>query len=128
MVQDSNSITHAKFRIWLRPDGIVQIVWFPRTLVALADANAAVEGLAKIGGGKPRALLVDMRDTGAQDRATRAAWTSRSDLQLATALIVGTPLSRVMGNVFINMSRPRIPTRLFHNEASAVRWLLKFVH
>ena len=86
MDQDTNSITHAKFRMWLRPDGIVQIVWFPHTLVALADANAAVEGLAKVGGGKPRALLVDMRDTGAEDRATRAAWTMATTIRASSAV------------------------------------------
>ena len=27
---DSGVITHPKFRAWLRPDGIVRIVWTPR--------------------------------------------------------------------------------------------------
>ncbi len=127
MDRETGVITHPKFRMWLRPDGIVQVVWVPRTAPLLEDAIAALEGLAQIAGGRRRALLVDMRDTGAQDRATRTAWTSRSDLQSATALIVGTPLSRIMGNVFINMSRPPTPVRLFDNEASAVAWLTRFV-
>jgi hypothetical protein len=27
----SGVITHPKFRAWLRPDGIIQIVWTPQT-------------------------------------------------------------------------------------------------
>jgi hypothetical protein len=127
MDRDSGVITHPKFRMWLRPDGIVQIVWGPRTTALLEDATAALEGVSRLTGGRRKPLLVDMRDTGAQDRATRAEWTRRSDLQSATALIVGTPLSRMVGNVFINMSRSPIPTRLFDDEASAVAWLKAFV-
>ena len=127
MDHDSGVITHPKFRMWLRPDGIVQLVWVPRTTALLEDATAALEAMAQLTGGRRRPLLVDMRDTGPQDRLGRAEWTSRTDLSSAVALIVGTPLSRMAGNLFINMSRPPTPTRLFDTEASAVAWLQKFV-
>jgi hypothetical protein len=45
----------------------------------------------------------------------------------AIALIVGTPLTRMMGNLFLSMSKPQFPTRLFDNEASALAWLQEFV-
>src|ERR1035437_8513907 len=96
MDHDSGVITHPKFRMWLRPDGIVQLVWAPRTTVLLEDATAALEATAQLTGGRLRPLLVDMRDTGPQDRLARAEWTSRTDLSSAVALIVGTPLSRMM--------------------------------
>jgi hypothetical protein len=127
MVDDSSVITHPKFRMWLRPDGIVQVVWAPRTTALLEDATATLEAMAQLTGGRRRPLLVDMRDTGSQDRATRAEWTSRSDLQSAVALIVGTPLSRMLGNLVIRASKPPFPVRLYDNEVSAVAWLQKFV-
>ena len=127
MDRDSGVITHPKFRIWLRPDGIVQMVWAPRTTALLEDATAALEATAQITDGRRSPLLVDMRDTGPQDRPTRAEWTSRSDLSSAVALIVGTPLSRIVGNLFIRVNRPQFPVRLFDNEASALAWLLEFV-
>jgi hypothetical protein len=68
-----------------------------------------------------------MRDTGPQERRTRAEWSSRSDLQSAVALIVGTPLSRMMGNLLLRVTKPPFPIRLYDNEASAVAWLQKFV-
>lgn len=127
MDRDVGVITHPKFRMWLRPDGIVHVVWAPRIAVLLEDATAALEAMSQLTGGRRSPLLVDMRDTGPEDRATRAEWTRRSDLQSATALIVGTPLSRIVGNLFINMSRPPAPTRLFDDEAAAVAWLKAFV-
>ena len=123
----SDVITHPKFRMWLRPDGTVQVVWVPRTTALLEDATATLEAMAQLTGGRRRPLLVDMRDTGPQDRRTRAEWSSRSDLQSAVALIVGTPLSRMMGNLLLRVTKPPFPIRLYDNEASAVAWLQKFV-
>jgi hypothetical protein len=113
--------------MWLQPDGIVQLVWAPRTTVLLEDATAALEEMAQLTGGRPSPLLVDMRDTGPLDRPTRAELTRRSDLQSAVALIVGTPLSRMMANFFLSVSKPPFPTRLFNNETSALAWLQAFV-
>jgi hypothetical protein len=127
MVDDSGAITHPKFRMWLRPDGIVQVVWVPGTTAYLEDATAALEAMAQLTRGRRSPLLVDMRDTGSQDRATRAQWTSRNDLSSAVALIVGTPLSRMMGNLFLRMNKPKFPVRLFDDETSAIAWLDGFV-
>ena len=125
--QDTGVVSHPKFRMWLRPDGIVQVVWISRTTAHLEDATATLDAMAKLTRGRRSPLLVDMRDTGAQDRHTRAEWTSRSDLQSAVALIVGTPLSRMLGSLLLMVNKPRFPVRLFDNEASAVAWLKGFV-
>jgi hypothetical protein len=127
MDHDSGVITHPKFRMWLRPDGIVQVVLAPRVAIVLEDATATSEAMAQLTGGRQSPLLVDMRDTGPQDRAARAVWARPSAPLSAVALIVGSPLSRMMGNLFISSNRPTTPTRLFDNEASAVAWLQAFV-
>jgi hypothetical protein len=72
-------------------------------------------------------LLVNIHDNGPEDRKTRAEWTRRSDLLSAIALVVKTPLSRMIGNLFLTVSRPPFPVRLFDNEASALVWLEGFV-
>jgi len=127
MGRDSGVITHPKFRMWLRPDGIAQLVWAPRVAIVLEDATATIEAMAQLTGGRRSPLLVDMRDTGPQDRATRAVWARPSVPLSAVALIVGSPLSRMMGNLFISANRPTTPTRLFNDEASALAWLQAFV-
>ena len=125
--QDTNVITHPKFRMWLRPDGIVQVVWLSRASAHLADATATLDAMASLTRGRQSPLVVDMRDTGPQDRRTRAEWTSRPGLQSAVALIVGTPLSRMLGNLILMVNKPRFPVKLFNNEADAVAWLLEYV-
>ena len=121
--QDTGVITHPKFRMWLRPDGIVQLVQSPQSTVLLEDARAAMEAMRQLTGDRRTPLLVDMHNAGSQDRRTRAEWTSRSDLQSAVALIVGTPLSRKLGSLLLKVNKPPFPIRLFDDEESAVAWL-----
>ncbi len=68
-----------------------------------------------------------MHDAGQMDRAGRVEVARRDDVVSAVAVIVGTPLSRMMGNLFIHVSRPRMPLRLFEDEASALAWLQEFL-
>jgi hypothetical protein len=127
MNDETGVITHPKFRMWLRPDGIVQAAWVPASGMVLEDAISASEAVAQLTGGRRSPLLVDVRDSGPSDRPARLEFARRDDLVSAVALIVDTPLSRVLGNFFINVSRPLMPTRLFDNEASALAWLQGFV-
>jgi hypothetical protein len=127
MDHDSGVITHPKFRIWLRPDGIVQVVLTSRATMVLEDVIAALEAMAQLTGGRRSPLLMDLHDVSPQDRSVRMELARRDDLVSAVALIVGTPLSRMMANFFLSVNKPLYPTRLFDNEASALAWLLEFV-
>jgi len=118
-------ITHPKFRIWLRRDGVVQLVWAPQVATGLEDAIAAADAMARLTDGRQAPLLVDTHDAGPQDRAARMEFVRRGDLVSAVALIVATPLSRMMGDFFLTVSKPKVPTRLFDDEESALAWLKK---
>jgi hypothetical protein len=39
------------------------------------------------------------------------------------ALLVGSPVTRVIGNFFIGLNKPRWPVRLFRSESDALAWL-----
>ena len=39
MDHDDGVITQPKFRMWLRPDGVVQLVWAPLVTMALEPAG-----------------------------------------------------------------------------------------
>ena len=127
MNNESAEITHPKFRMWLRPNGIVHLVWGSGVAMGLEDAVAAIDAMTKLTGGRRSPLLVDTHDSGTQDRPARVEFVRRGDLVSAVALIVATPLSRMMGNFFLNVSKPMAPTRLFADEASALAWLQEFV-
>ena len=123
----SAEFTHPKFRMWLPPDGVVRLVWAPHVPSGLEDATAAIEAMRELTGDRQAPLLVDMTDAGPQDRSARMEFIRRHEVVSAVALIAGNPLSRMMANFFINVSKPKAPTRLFEDEAAAFAWLKEYV-
>lgn len=43
------------------------------------------------------------------------------------AVIVKSPLSRVIGNFLMGLNKPEIPARLFDNEQEAIHWLKNYL-
>ncbi len=127
MTDTSGEITNPKFRMWLRPDGIVQLVWEPGVAIRLDDAIASTDAMRTLLDGRPRPLLVDAHATGAVDKLARTEYARHSDLVSAVGLIVSTPLSRMTGNFFLRVTKPESLTQLFDDEASAAAWLIDFV-
>lgn len=120
-------ITHEKFRIWLRPDGVVEIAWAPQVPSGIEDARATIAAMRELTGGRAAPLMVHTTDAGPQDRAARMEYIRHQEVVAAVALIVGNPLSRMMATFFINVSRPGVPVRLFEDESAAVTWLREYV-
>ncbi len=123
MTSEPQSITQGKFRMWRRPDGIVHLVWVAGSHITLEDATQATAAMEQLTGGQPAGLVVDAHNSSTMDRAARMEFVRRVDLVSAVALVVTTPLSRLMGNFFIAINSPAAPTRLFDDDASAIAWL-----
>ena len=121
-MNENREITHEKFRMTLPPDGVVRLVWAPLPS-GLEDARATITAMTELTGGRPAPLLVDTTHAGPQDRAARMEFINRHEVVAAVALIVGNPLSRMMATFFVNVSKPKAPTRLFEDEAAALAWL-----
>lgn len=45
----------------------------------------------------------------------------------AGALIIISPLTKILGNIFLNINQPKVPTRIFTNEKDAIEWLKKYI-
>src|SRR5262245_50769747 len=91
-----------------------------------ADARANLAATVEAAAGKRRPLLVDISRSPPLDAETRHLYSGETLVATFTALamVVDTsPLGRMMGNVYLRVARPGIPTRLFTDEASAIAWL-----
>jgi hypothetical protein len=111
------------FTAELRPDGVLQISWRPGFTIDAELARAAVAAGDEVAAGTPRRLLVDMRVSGQMDREARAIFSAPSDWAHAVALWVQSPMSKVIANFFLGVSKTPVPTRLFTDEAEALAWL-----
>ncbi len=123
MTGEPVDVTGEKFRMWLRPDGIVLLEWSDGARISLDDALEATGAMEGLTGGVPARLLVNSRSAASVDRSVRMEFVRRASLVSAVALVVTTPLSRLMGNFFIAVNSPTAPTRLFDDDASALAWL-----
>jgi len=94
--------------------------------VALEDARANIEVTAQLTEGKPLPVLVDLREIRSQSAEARSLFAGPEGraVSSAVALLISSPLSRVMGNFYLGFNRPLTPTRLFTSEAEAEAWLL----
>src|SRR5262249_1732669 len=118
----TSSTTTRTAKIWLREDGLIQVVSLPGITAHLEDAKENVEAIARLAVGRRRPVLVDIRASRGLDRETRAYYSSAEGVKSdnALALLVGSPVTRVMANFFISIHQPSVPTKLFTSEAEAV--------
>jgi hypothetical protein len=112
----------------MESQGLVRITHHPGAVQTLDDAKATVAVVNTLIQGQQVSLLIDMRRIKSQDREVREYYTQQGytiGLQ-AVAILVGSPVSRVIGNLYIGFNKSDIPTRLFTSEPEAIAWLKEF--
>lgn len=93
-------------------------------LHTLADARANGEVFRRLSRGRPRLLLVDLRNTGPTEAGVREFYAELSAEARAVAMVIDNVVGRVIGNFYMAMKRPPTPTQLFTKPDDARRWLL----
>ena len=117
-------------RNWLRSDGILQSETLPGASQSLADARENLTAYVQLAGGRRRPLLMDMRTvSGPLDRTAREyfAGPQYAAVVSATALLVGSPVGRLIGSFVLRLTRPVSPGRIFTSESEALAWLKGFL-
>ena len=96
--------------------------------VTLEVAKFCVESRIFFTKGKSFTLLVDMRGIRSITKEARTYLaTIGSTLVKAGALITGSPWNKTIGNIFLAIDKPQVPTKLFTEESKALEWLDQFV-
>lgn len=106
------------------PDGFIYATMKTGARFELADAKECVEATRNLAGART-SVLVDMRGVQSQSKEARAYFNApeiAKDLS-AVALLVSSPVSRVIANFFLGVRTQPVPTRMFDDEASARAWL-----
>jgi hypothetical protein len=110
----------------LDPRGFVRATVFEGADMDLADARDNVAATFEVGGRRRTPVLVDLRGVRSQTRECRKYFVGPEATAMTgpVALLVGSPVSRVIGNFFLRLNDQRVPTRLFSDEGEAAAWLL----
>jgi S-adenosylmethionine:diacylglycerol 3-amino-3-carboxypropyl transferase len=116
-------------QIDLSEDGLLIVRIRAGAIQTLTDAEQNLSTAMAETLGRRRPLLIDMRLAEPLDAAVRHHYSGRAlvDAFSALALLVdASPLGRMMGNVYLRVARPGIPTQLFAEEDLAIEWLTGF--
>ena len=115
-------------RHWVAEDGTIRGKVLPGANYRIEEAVRSMEIIERLGGGRPRALLMDITEMRSMTREARAFFgePARAHAVYAVALIVNSLLSRAIGNFILGYHRPAVPVRLFTNESEAIAWLHSF--
>jgi hypothetical protein len=100
------------------------------TTHTLEDARENLAATIATCGGVRRPLVVDISRCSPLEPEVRHAYADAQLVEsfLALAVIVeASPFGRVMGDIYLRVARPGIPTRVFQDEAAAHAWLRTFV-
>jgi len=114
--------------IHLSGEGLVIVRIHDDAHQLLEDAKVNLATALAETAGRRRPLLVDIRTAQPLDADARHHYSGQMlvDGFLALALLVdGSPFGRMMGNVYLRVARPGIPTQLLTDEQRAVEWLIK---
>jgi hypothetical protein len=109
----------------LDPRGFVHARLDDGAVMELNDARDAVAETWRVAGERRRPVLVDMTRLKGESRAARLYFVSDEAVQRysAVALLVSSPVSRVIGTFFLRLSEHKVPTKLFTRETEATSWL-----
>lgn len=109
--------------------GIITCTVIKNVYMNLEDGKENVEVFRKIGNGKLIPVLVDIRNSSGITKECRHYYASNESAMVmsAVALIVDSPLSRLIGNFMIGINKTVFPTKLFTDKNEAIKWLKSFL-
>jgi len=111
----------------LRQDKIVQIECAPNTIMTIVEGRLSTKRVGEIVKGDPLPLLCDLTNVVnmTQDCRKHFAGAEHAAVFSKCALIVTSPLSKIIGNFFLGANKPLRPTRLFTSVEEGLNWLKK---
>jgi hypothetical protein len=107
-------------------DGLLVVRVRPGVKQTLEDARANVDACVEVAGGTRPGLLLDITRAVSLDPPVRHFYRSSVVVEVCSALallVEISPLGRIMGNVYLRVASPDVPTRVFDNEKRARTWL-----
>jgi len=106
-------------------DNILYTDCFPNTIMTLEDGKESTRISAEMVDYKPRPLLCDLTNVVkmTQDCRNHFAGEEHAKTFSKCALIVTSPISKLIGNFFLGLNKPLKPTRLFTSKEEGLKWL-----
>jgi len=115
---------------WMGDDGIARTRVKPNVDITLDYALANTKVVTAFFVDKKFPILIDSRGIKSMSYEARRHFSARGRDSKTNAfgIIIGSNISRVLGNFYLGVNKPAVPTKLFDNESEAIAWLTQFVN
>lgn len=100
----------------------------PGSEIGLNEAKGNTQAVIDISGGANYPIFVDIREIKSISKEARDHFSMRGRKPNVTAIamLVSSPLSRIIGNFFLGLNKPTVPTKMFTSEIDAIAWMLRY--
>ena len=114
------------FETTMDPRGFIVSRVAPLAEIDIAAARANTIKVLELSGDQVYPILVDIRKIRSISKEARDhfAMRDRKPGVVAIAMLVSSPLSRIIGNFFLGLNHPSVPTRMFTDRERAEEWIL----
>lgn len=119
----------ASATISLRSDGIILYSIKDNITISAKDSSEMVDAAGKLGdyqkfpvliiGGNHTLADKEAREFGASKEGTKYA--------VAVAFVLKSLAQKILGNAYLKINKPIVPTALFDSEEKAIEWLKTFI-
>ena len=107
---------------WDETEQVVRFVWAPGSVCTVQQARAGSATIRALDKGTVP-MLVDMRQMKKLEREARELYKTDKGGVGAMALLVGSPVTKMLANFFMRTDTDTTPTRMFTDESMALTWL-----
>lgn len=116
-------------RVWIDELEIGRVEFLPKVRVTGDGVLDHFRACERFYPGRSIPVLVDIRNVGTVEREARVLFSGEVAMRLtrAAAVLVDSPVSRIIGKFFIGLNRPGYPIRMFSSEKKALEWLRGYV-
>lgn len=115
----------SKIKFTYSDEGILYTECVPNTVMTLEDGQESTRISAEMVNFEPRPLLCDLTNVVkmSQECRNHFAGAEHAKTFSKAALIVTSPVSKLIGNFFLGLNKPLKPTRLFTTKEDGLKWL-----
>jgi len=118
--------TDESIRAWLDEDTVFRVECFPGADITIINAQRASKVLKEYAGNVEHNHIIDLKGVGSVDKSARDHFSKSRESETArtkaVAIIVSSPVSRVIANFFIGFNKPKRPVRIFNSVDEAKKW------
>ena len=121
------SIVTESEKLWIDEHGLLQSNVFS-VHITRTHALAAIEAMKQLTKGEKAPILVDMRDALSTTNEARKCYGNEGYAVIsACAMLIDSPLSKILSNFYLGINKPRYPFRVFTNKQKAIEWLKQYL-